>query len=89
VAAQLDHIPKEWGDELCWITQQSKGRGWKAQLLKSVAAEAVYTIWKYRNDVCFGTHVHNTNIEDDIINTIVYRGWMYPKLRGPLANLLL
>jgi hypothetical protein len=53
----------------------AKGKGWKARLLKSAAAaEAIYTIWKYRNDVCFGDQVHNTNIEDDIINTIVYRG---------------
>jgi hypothetical protein len=78
---QLDHSPKQWHDELRWITQHSKGKGWKAQLLKSAAAEAVYTLWKYRNDVCFGADVHNTNIEDDIINTIVYRGWMYPKLK--------
>ncbi|KAK2423649.1 hypothetical protein QL285_034091 [Trifolium repens] len=86
---QLDHVPMEWSAELCWITQQSKGREWKTQLLKSDVAEAVYNIWKYRNDVCFGNQVHNTNIEDDIINTIVYRGWMYPKLRGPLTHLLL
>jgi hypothetical protein len=24
---QLDHVLMEWSDELCWITQHSKGRG--------------------------------------------------------------
>jgi hypothetical protein len=71
------------------IPQHSKGRGWKAQLLKSAAAEAIYNIWKYRNDICFGNQIHNTNIEDGIINIIVYRGWMYPKLRGPLSSVTL
>jgi hypothetical protein len=86
---QIDHVPLEWGDELCWITKHSKGKGWRAKLLKSAAAEAVYTFWNYRNDICFGNRVHNTNIDEVIVNTIVYRGWMVAKLRGPLAQLML
>jgi hypothetical protein len=78
----------EWNEELCWITRGSKGKGWRAQLLKSVAAETIYTLWNYRNDFCFGNRVHNTNIEETIINTIVYRGWTHPKLRGHIAQLL-
>jgi hypothetical protein len=78
---------------VCWYekhlvqsARHSKGKGWKAHLLKSVAAEAIYTIWKYRNDVCFDNRVHNTNIDEDIVNTIVYRGWMIAKL---IAHLML
>jgi hypothetical protein len=48
---QIDHVPLEWGDELCWITKHSKGKGWRAKLLKSAAAEVVYTLWNYRNDI--------------------------------------
>ncbi|CAJ2661953.1 unnamed protein product [Trifolium pratense] len=86
---KVDHVPMEWNEELRWITRSSKGKGWKAQLLKSAAAETVYTLWKYRNDVCFGNQVYNTNIDEDIINTIVYRGWRSPKLREHIAHLLI
>ncbi|PNX85548.1 hypothetical protein L195_g041618 [Trifolium pratense] len=70
----IDHIPMEWADELRWITRLSKGKGWKAQLLKSAAAETVYTLWNYRNDVCFDNKVYGKKIDEEIINTIVYRG---------------
>jgi hypothetical protein len=86
---QIDHVPLEWGEELGWLIRHSKGKGWKAQLLKSAAAEAVYTLWNYRNDTCFGNRTHNTNIDEVIVNTIVYRGWMIAKLRKPLAHLML
>jgi hypothetical protein len=85
----FDHIPLEWDEELRWITRSSKGKGWKALLLKCAAAETIYTLWKYRNDVCFGNGVNNTKIEDDIVNTIVYRGWMNTKLRKYIAHLLI
>jgi hypothetical protein len=62
---------------------------WKAQLLKSATAETIYTIWNYRNDVCFGNKVYNTNIDEDIINTIGYRGWRSPNLREHIAQLLI
>jgi hypothetical protein len=42
---QVDHDPMDWNDEL---------NEWRAQILKSVAAETVYAFWKYRNDTCFG-----------------------------------
>ncbi|XP_045815732.1 uncharacterized protein LOC123909010 [Trifolium pratense] len=86
---QVDHVPMEWSAELKWITKHSKGKGWKAQLVKSAAAETIYALWKYRNDVCFGNKVYNTNIDDDIINTIVYRGWRNAKLREHIAHLLI
>jgi hypothetical protein len=40
---KVDHVPMEWNEELRWITRFSKGKGWKAQLLKSAAAETIYT----------------------------------------------
>ncbi|CAJ2669420.1 unnamed protein product [Trifolium pratense] len=86
---QVDHVPMAWSGELRWITRQSKGKGWKAQLLKSAAAETIYALWKYRNDVCFGNKVYNTNIDEDIINTIVYRGWRIAKFRKHIAHLLI
>ncbi|KAK2388094.1 hypothetical protein QL285_061811 [Trifolium repens] len=85
----VDHTPLEWTDELIWLTRQSKKKGWKAQLLKAAAAETIYMLWKYRNDICFDNQVHNTKIEEDIINTIVYRGWCYPKLRKHVALMLI
>jgi hypothetical protein len=85
----FDHSPLEWDEELRWITRSSKGKGWKALLLKCAAAETIYALWKYRNDVCFGNGVNNTKIEDDIVNTIVYRGWMNTKLRKHIAHLLI
>jgi hypothetical protein len=85
---QIAHAPLEWNEELAWLTRGCKGKGWKAQLLKGAATETIYTLWNYRNEFCFGDRVHNTKIEEQIINTIVYRGWMYPKLRGHIAQLL-
>jgi hypothetical protein len=79
----------EWNEELRWITSFSKGKGWKAQLLKSAAAETIYTLWNYMNDVCFGNKIYNTHIDEDIINTIVYRCWRSPKLREHIAQLLI
>jgi hypothetical protein len=85
---QIAHAPLYWNEELLWLARVCRGKGWQAQLLKGAAAETIYTLWNYRNEFCFGNRVHNTNIEEHIINTIVYRGWMYPKLRGHLAQLL-
>jgi hypothetical protein len=86
---QIDHVPMEWNNELKWITRLSKGKGWKARLLKSAAAETIYTLWNYRNDVCFGNKIYNTKIDIEIINTIVYRGWRCHKLREHIAHLLI
>jgi hypothetical protein len=85
----VDHIPLEWHDELQWITRHSKGKGWRAQLLKVAAAETIYMLWKHRNDTCFDNNIHNTNIDEDIINTIVYRGWRCTKLRKHIALMLI
>lgn len=50
---QITHDLEKWEEELKWIVNSSKGKGWKVQLLKSAAAETVHAIWKYRNDVYF------------------------------------
>jgi hypothetical protein len=86
---QIDRTPLDWHDELCWITRHSKGKGWRAQLIKAAAAETIYMLWKYRNDTCFANQVHDRNIDADIINTLVYRGWGHTKLRKHIAILLL
>jgi hypothetical protein len=86
---QIDRTPLEWHDELCWITRHSKGKGWRAQLLKAAAAETIYMLWKYRNDRCFDNQIQDRNIDADIINTIVYRGWGHTKLRKHIAVLLI
>lgn len=86
---QITHDLEKWEEELKWIVNSSKGKGWKVQLLKSAAAETVHAIWKYRNDVYFRKTVSNTNIAEDIINTIVYRGWSSPKIREHITHLML
>jgi hypothetical protein len=86
---QIDRTPLEWHDELLWITRHSKGGGdWRAQLLKA-AAKTIYMLWKYKNDTCFDNQIHNRNIDEDIINTIVYRGWGLTKLRKHIAFILI
>jgi hypothetical protein len=66
-----------------------RGKGWRADLMRLALAETVYAVWHLRNDICYGNNVNNSDIEENIINMIVYRGWTSPKLRPHIANLLL
>lgn len=40
------------------------------------------------NEICFGHTVSNTGIEDRIIDTVIYRAWMKPKLRKHIGYLM-
>lgn len=46
-------------------------------------------IWNYMNGVVFGNHLGNTNIVDNIKDSVVYRGWIIRKLRTKIAQLLM
>ncbi|XP_058775295.1 uncharacterized protein LOC131649554 [Vicia villosa] len=70
---QVVHEPGGWESEIKWLIPYCKGKGKKSDIMKLAIAETVYKIWHYRNEVSFGQSVNNTNIEDRIINTIIYR----------------
>lgn len=57
--------------------------------MKIAISETIYEIWQFRNDICFDRNIDNTNIVSKIIDNIVYRGWMQPKLKGYIANMML
>ncbi|XP_058724206.1 uncharacterized protein LOC131595758 [Vicia villosa] len=43
----FSHVPKNWKEELVWILEQSKGKGWKASLLKLAATETIYNALRF------------------------------------------
>lgn len=71
---QITHDPKEWHDELYQIVICSKGKGWRASILKLAVTETIYVIWGYQNNKYFDDNVDNIKIIDNIIDMIVYRG---------------
>ncbi|KAH1253271.1 putative ribonuclease H protein [Glycine max] len=84
----IDHTPQMWRDEVRWVMQYTKGKGWKRGILKLAFSEVVYGIWIYRNRVVFENDNVNTSIAQSIMDTIVHRGWHYPKYRAHIATML-
>ncbi|XP_058726610.1 uncharacterized protein LOC131597970 [Vicia villosa] len=83
-----NHQPLKWQEELKWVLNASSKKGTKAKLLKMAFTEAVYGIWKRRNDKVF-KHTSYTDCVQDIIDCILYRCWNYIKLRNYIGQLLL
>ncbi|XP_058776555.1 uncharacterized protein LOC131650866 [Vicia villosa] len=85
----IPHTPLIWRDELKWLISNTKGKGWKHGMLKMALAETLYFVWQYRNRVVFQQKNTSNTIVNNIIYTIVYRGWMRPKYRIHIANLMM
>lgn len=43
--------PRKWDEEIIWLIQETKKKGWRGQILKMVVAETIYTIWMTINDI--------------------------------------
>ncbi|XP_058739152.1 uncharacterized protein LOC131611042 [Vicia villosa] len=85
----IHHCPLPWNLELNWILEKTKGKGWRAMLLKLALTETVHEIWLFRNDFIFNSDTHRNKIVEKIIDCIAYRGWVNRKLRLHVANLML
>ncbi|XP_058752653.1 uncharacterized protein LOC131625840 [Vicia villosa] len=86
---EVDHKPLKWEDELLWITAVTRGKGWRAMVVKVGITETIYSIWRLRNDTCFKNNVDNTNIVDRIKDSIVYRLWNIRKFRQHVARIMM
>ncbi|XP_045822136.1 uncharacterized protein LOC123915020 [Trifolium pratense] len=86
---QVDHNPLGWRQEMDWITQQTKGKGGRAKILKLAFTESVYEVCRYKNATSFGNAILNQHTHDKIIDNIVYRGWTNRKLRTHIAKLMM
>ncbi|XP_058726890.1 uncharacterized protein LOC131598292 [Vicia villosa] len=86
---QLEHAPHNWDEELCWIINIGKGKGWKAALLRLAVTETVYGAWAFRNSCCFGNQCESSAIAQGIIDKIVFRGWHSPILKPHIVRLML
>lgn len=40
----MDHDPEEWENEIKWIIHASKGKGWRAQVLKTSFTKTIYDV---------------------------------------------
>lgn len=61
-------------------------------LLKAAIAEVFYDIWMYRNNKIFdniGAYKNPQSVTRNIMDAIVYRGWMRPKYRNHIINILM
>ncbi|CAK8535034.1 unnamed protein product [Lathyrus sativus] len=85
----IQHEPQQWEAELIWITDLTKGKGWKAGILKMLTVESVYSIWKYRNSIIFENIVENTNMVTKIIDNVIYRGWQNSRIRKHLISFMM
>lgn len=72
----IDNQPQQWNTEKDWIRTHTRRKGSKAGILKIAIAETIYGIWRYRNVVIFEANINNTHIARDIIDIVLYRGWM-------------
>ncbi|CAK8566662.1 unnamed protein product [Lathyrus sativus] len=84
----MTHEPREWSDELNRIISHSKGKGWKADILKLAAVEIKYEVGRFQNDKCFSNSADNTKIVDSIIYMIMYRKCYRKRLRPHMARLM-
>jgi hypothetical protein len=86
---QINHIPDGWHSEVKWLSQQTKGKGARAAVLKMAVSETVNEIWKARNNKIFGETIEINTLGTKIIDTLVYRGWNNKKLRKYIAILMI
>ncbi|XP_058771340.1 uncharacterized protein LOC131644745 [Vicia villosa] len=88
---EVNHQPTQWQEELNWIIQHTKGKGFYSSIMKIAIAETVYGIWMHRNKRIFGTNASEdtTKVVHKIIDTIVYRGWLKANYRRKLALLMM
>ncbi|XP_058734333.1 uncharacterized protein LOC131606065 [Vicia villosa] len=84
---EVDHHPLDLQNELRWIIEETKKKGWKAKILKLAFAESIYGIWGLRNEAVFGTSDFSSNV-DIIIDSIIYRGWNLKAIRHHIARLM-
>ncbi|XP_058727518.1 uncharacterized protein LOC131599008 [Vicia villosa] len=67
---QVTHEPLSWCDEISWLVSKTKGKGKLVALLRLAIAETIYSVWRHRNDTCFGIRQHIDTIVKGVV--IVY-----------------
>ncbi|CAK8576189.1 unnamed protein product [Lathyrus sativus] len=83
------HTPQPWDAELIWITNMTKGKGWKVDIFKMLVAETIHCIWWYRNNTTFGKPVDIITVATNIIDNVTYRGWQNLKIRKHLVSYMM
>ncbi|XP_058752400.1 uncharacterized protein LOC131625566 [Vicia villosa] len=84
---QINRQPRGWTEEVNWMIESTKKKGWRAYLLKIACVESVYGIWHHRNENVFDRN-NSISITQDIIDKITYMGWMNQKYRKHVAVLM-
>lgn len=84
----VTHQPQPWCNEMSWIIERTKGKGWRGVIMKMAITETVHEVWLYRNSIVFGKDTNRDGIVKRITDCIGYRGWRNRKLRVPLAHLI-
>lgn len=79
----------DWEKELNWLTKECMGKGWRPSMLKCVAVETVYAIWRYRNELVFRKSVSSTRVKEGIIRHIIYRGCIHKKVRRHITTFMM
>ncbi|CAK8574630.1 unnamed protein product [Lathyrus sativus] len=82
-------FPCAWREELEWLINHCKGKGWRKCILRSALAETIHEVWRYRNNAVFGNTVNILEIRDLVIYTLANRGWGNTKMRHHIAHLIL
>lgn len=84
----IHHDLKGWNDELKWMICNGNRKGWKVCLIRSVATETIYEVWRHRNNKSFGKNVNNLGILGIVIDALSYRGLCNPRLKKHIYNLI-
>lgn len=85
---KISRQPVGWDQEKQWLCQATKGKGWKAHILKIAAAETLYAIWTMRNEVVFNNGLPNSLLDKQIIQIVIVRCMMFNKLVSPCQRLM-
>lgn len=71
-----------WNREKMWMIKETKIKVWKWHILKIAIAEAVYEIWRSRNEKIFSQRDKNPYLKDKIIRNIVARCTLHRELEN-------
>lgn len=71
---EFTYTGNTWDNVCKWSIVNTKGKGWRAKLLKLSITETIHEVWRYRNTIVFGNDTLDNNVVNRVIECIAHRG---------------
>ncbi|XP_058774749.1 uncharacterized protein LOC131649019 [Vicia villosa] len=85
----MEHHDSGWLQVKDWGIKLYRSRNWRKNFFKIALPEIIYAIWMLRNRKVYRKDTIDSEIVTHIIENIVNRAWVVPKLRENLAFLMM